>query len=114
MNSSDVKCYWSDGLVKNALFDNILYTIKFDLPLDCGQFCGIYGIQAKSNEKFSKCTIGVNRRLTSFYNNWVKRKGSCSNIIWNNIPLAFFNNLVRSMRRRCQVCINANGGHTRY
>ena len=28
MNSSDVKCYWSDGLVKNALFDNILHTIN--------------------------------------------------------------------------------------
>jgi hypothetical protein len=26
--------------------------------------------------------------------------------IWNNIPLAFFNNLVRIMRRRCQACIN--------
>jgi hypothetical protein len=23
--------------------------------------------------------------------------------IWNNIPQAFFNNLVRSMRRRCQA-----------
>jgi hypothetical protein len=34
--------------------------------------------------------------------------------IWNNIPQAFFNNLVGSMRRRCQACINANGGHTRY
>ena len=34
--------------------------------------------------------------------------------IWNNIPQAFFNNLVRSMRRRCQACINAHGGHTRY
>jgi hypothetical protein len=34
--------------------------------------------------------------------------------IWNNIPQAFLNNLVRSMRRRCQACINANGGHTRY
>ena len=34
MNSSDVKYYWSDGLVKNALFDNILYTInKFILIL---------------------------------------------------------------------------------
>jgi hypothetical protein len=32
--------------------------------------------------------------------------------IWNIIPQAFFNNLVRSMRRRCQACINANGGHT--
>jgi hypothetical protein len=27
--------------------------------------------------------------------------------IWNNIPQAFFNNLVGSMRRRCQACINA-------
>jgi transposase len=34
--------------------------------------------------------------------------------IWNNIPQAFFNNLVRSMRRRCHACINANGGHTHY
>jgi hypothetical protein len=34
--------------------------------------------------------------------------------IWNNIPQAFFNNWVRSIDRRCQACINANGGHTRY
>jgi hypothetical protein len=35
MNSSDFKCYWSDGLVKNALFDNILYTInKFYFDID--------------------------------------------------------------------------------
>ena len=34
--------------------------------------------------------------------------------IWNNIPQAFFNNLVRSMRRRCQAYINANDGHTHY
>jgi hypothetical protein len=34
--------------------------------------------------------------------------------IWNNIPEVFFNTLIRSMRRRCQACINANGGHTRY
>jgi hypothetical protein len=36
INSSDIKCYWSDGLVKNALFDNILYTINkfyFDIGL---------------------------------------------------------------------------------
>ena len=36
MNSSDVKSYWSDGLVKNALFDNKLYTINklyFDIDL---------------------------------------------------------------------------------
>lgn len=34
--------------------------------------------------------------------------------IWNNIPQAFLNTLVASMRRRCQACVNANGGHTRY
>jgi len=34
--------------------------------------------------------------------------------IWNNIQQAFFNTLIRTMRRRCQACINANGGHTRY
>jgi hypothetical protein len=34
--------------------------------------------------------------------------------IWNNIPQAFFNNLVRSMRHRFQACIHANGGHTHY
>ena len=34
--------------------------------------------------------------------------------IWNGIPQLFFNNLVRSMRRRCQACIDANGGHSRY
>jgi hypothetical protein len=34
--------------------------------------------------------------------------------IWNNIPQAFFNTLIKSMRRRCQACINANDGHTRY
>ena len=33
---------------------------------------------------------------------------------WNNILQAFFNRLVSSMRHRCQACINANGGHTRY
>lgn len=35
-------------------------------------------------------------------------------IIWNNIPQQFIFNLVSSMRRRCQSCITANGGHTRY
>ena len=33
--------------------------------------------------------------------------------IWNNIPQAFFNTLIRSLRRRYQVCITANGEHTR-
>jgi hypothetical protein len=35
-----------------------------------------------------------------------------NNFIPNNIPQSFFNYLVRSMRRRCQACTNANGGHT--
>ena len=34
--------------------------------------------------------------------------------IWNSIPQAFVTNLVTSMRRRCQACLNANGGHTHY
>ena len=34
--------------------------------------------------------------------------------IWNGIPKVFFNSLVSSMRRRCQVCIDANGGHMCY
>ena len=34
--------------------------------------------------------------------------------IWNGIAQVFFNNLVGSMRRRCQACIDTNGGHTRY
>lgn len=34
--------------------------------------------------------------------------------IWNNIPQAFIDNVVGSMRRRCEACIAANGGHTRY
>lgn len=33
---------------------------------------------------------------------------------WNLIPQQFLRNLVNSMRRRCQACIHANGGHTRY
>ena len=34
--------------------------------------------------------------------------------IWYGIPQAFFTSLVGSMRRRCNACITANGGHTRY
>ena len=34
--------------------------------------------------------------------------------IWNNTPQAYFNTLIRSLRRRCQACINLNGGHTCY
>ena len=35
-------------------------------------------------------------------------------LIWSNIPEAFFNTLIRSMCHRCQACINATGGNTRY
>ena len=33
---------------------------------------------------------------------------------WGQLPQAYLQNLVNSMRRRCQACIAANGGHTRY
>lgn len=33
---------------------------------------------------------------------------------WAAIPQDFIRNLVRSMRRRCQASIDAQGGHTRY
>ena len=33
---------------------------------------------------------------------------------WQQIPQAELRRLLRSMGRRCQACINANGGHTRY
>nr|KAG5686811.1 hypothetical protein BaRGS_032028 [Batillaria attramentaria] len=33
---------------------------------------------------------------------------------WANIPRAASNTLVRSVTRRCQAVIDANGGHTRY
>ena len=34
--------------------------------------------------------------------------------IWNGIPKACFRTPVVSMRRRCQACIDSNGGHIRY
>ena len=34
--------------------------------------------------------------------------------IWNGISQAFFRTLIASMRRRCQACIDSNGGRTRY
>ena len=33
---------------------------------------------------------------------------------WNNIPRAFIQRLIGSMRRRCEVVVAAKGGHTRY
>lgn len=33
---------------------------------------------------------------------------------WAQIPQAFFQRLVDSMRRRCMACVDAEGGHTRY
>ena len=34
--------------------------------------------------------------------------------VWQEIPQAFHANLVASMRRPCQECVNAGGGHTYY
>lgn len=36
------------------------------------------------------------------------------NAVWGQITQATIQNYVRSMRRRCQAVIDANGGHTRY
>lgn len=33
---------------------------------------------------------------------------------WQNMPQNVIRTIVYSMRRRCQACINANGGYTRY
>ena len=33
---------------------------------------------------------------------------------WDNMSQATINNLIKSMRRRCVVLHEANGGHTRY
>ena len=33
---------------------------------------------------------------------------------WNNIPQAFIQQLIGSMRRRCEAVVAARGGHTRY
>jgi len=33
---------------------------------------------------------------------------------WNNIPQAFIQRLISSMRRRCEAVVAARGGHTRY
>ena len=34
--------------------------------------------------------------------------------LWNNIPQAFIQRLIGSMRRRCEAVVAARGGHTRY
>ena len=33
---------------------------------------------------------------------------------WNNIPQLRIQNVIQSVRRRYQACIQANGGHNRY
>ena len=33
---------------------------------------------------------------------------------WNSIPQAFIQQLIGSMRRRCEAVVAARGGHTRY
>ncbi len=33
---------------------------------------------------------------------------------WARIPQFYINNLIGSMRRRCEACVRANGGSTKY
>ena len=33
---------------------------------------------------------------------------------WATIPISFFEELIESMPRRIQACIDANGWHTKY
>jgi hypothetical protein len=33
---------------------------------------------------------------------------------WATIPVSFFEDLVKSIKRRVQACIAANGWHTKY
>jgi hypothetical protein len=33
---------------------------------------------------------------------------------WNNVPQAFIQRVIGSMRRRCEAVVDARGGHTRY
>jgi hypothetical protein len=56
----------------------------------------------------------MERRLRNLKNQPVTLAEMSSALIRisNNIPQIFFNTQIRSMRRRCQACINANGGHT--
>ncbi|KAJ8303830.1 hypothetical protein KUTeg_018623 [Tegillarca granosa] len=58
----------------------------------------------------------MERRLHHLPNQPVTLQGLAQELdqIWNSIPQAFFRHIITSMRRCCQSCVNANGGHTRY
>ena len=53
------------------------------------------------------------RRLPHQPSNLQELAGDLVNI-WNDIPQNFHANVVASMRRRCTVIVNAEGGHTQY
>ena len=43
-----------------------------------------------------------------------KHYSSCVTHEWNNIPKAFIQQLIGSMRRRCEAVVTTRGGHTCY
>ena len=58
----------------------------------------------------------IDRQLRQWPNQPVTLQGLGEALqeVWQDIPQAFHANLVASMRRRCQQCVNALGGHTHY
>ncbi|KAK7092906.1 hypothetical protein V1264_008582 [Littorina saxatilis] len=52
--------------------------------------------------------------LQTQLNRVVPRPTTVADLDLTNIPRQASNTLVRSMHRRCQAVIDANGGHTRY
>ena len=58
----------------------------------------------------------MDRRLRQRSNQPVTLQGHGEALqeVWQEIPQAFHGNLVASLRRRCQECVNARGGHTHY
>ena len=58
----------------------------------------------------------MDRRLKQRPNQPVTLQGLVEALqeVWQEILQAFHANLVASMRRRCQECVNARGGHTHY
>jgi transposase len=56
----------------------------------------------------------LNRRVRQYDINNVNDLERALIAEWNAIPQTCFETLCNSMRRRCQACIDAAGGHTRY
>ena len=60
--------------------------------------------------------VVLNRRLRQQINQLVTVQGLGVTLqeVWQEISQAVHSNLVASMTRRCQECVNARGGHTHY